>query len=73
MGSLFKSDTPEIKATRAPTEADTTVADAQKRARQSAMARSGRASTVLSRNNQAQSQNGAGTSAYGSSLLGSAA
>ncbi|MFK4060737.1 MULTISPECIES: hypothetical protein [Brucella] len=73
MGGLFsKPDTPKVEATRAPTEADTTVADAQKRARQQAMARSGRASTVLTRSQQASSGGGAGTTSYGNSLLGSA-
>lgn len=74
MGSLFKSSTPEVTATRAPTESDATVADAQKRTRQAAIARSGRASTVLSRNNSSSSSSGgAGTTSYGNSLLGSAA
>lgn len=73
MGSLFGGGKTEVKATRAPTEGDAATQDAERRTRAAAMARSGRASTVLSRNNSSSnSSGGAGTTSYGNSLLGSA-
>lgn len=74
MGGLFKKPQPQ-PVQRMPDTEDPAVLEAKKRAAGAAQARSGRASTVLT--NRAQAANsaaagGAGTTAYKSSLLGSA-
>lgn len=75
MGKLFGSKPTPAPVQRMPDTEDPAVLEAKKRAAGAAQARSGRASTVLT--NRAQAANapaagGAGTTAYKSSLLGSA-
>lgn len=76
MGGLFKTDKPKVTpVSRMPDTEDPAVLEAKKRAAGAAQARSGRASTMLSSRVQAANApqtSGAGTSAYKSSLLGSA-
>jgi hypothetical protein len=77
MGGLFKSKTPKpTPVQRMPDEEDPTVVEARRRAAADAQARSGRTSTVLSRNRSAGASAGAGaqagTQAYKNSLLGQA-
>jgi hypothetical protein len=76
MGGLFKSKAPEpAKVTRMPDEEDPSVVEARRRAAADAQARSGRTSTVLSRNRSRTATPAgtqAGTTAYKNSLLGQA-
>lgn len=75
MGGLFgKKPTPQ-PVQRMPDTEDPAVLEAKKRAAAASQARSGRASTMLSSRAQATNapaSGGAGTTAYKSSLLGSA-
>lgn len=75
MGGLFgKKPTPQ-PVQRMPDTEDPAVLEAKKRAAGAAQARSGRSSTMLSTRGQgasAPASNGAGTTAYKASLLGSA-
>jgi len=73
MGSLFSKPKVDKQVQRMPDEEDPVVLDAQARQRAAVQARSGRASTMLSRNNRSNGNGtGAGTGAYGNSLLGQA-
>lgn len=77
MGGLFgKKQTPQ-PVQRMPDTEDPAVLEAKKRAAGAAQARSGRASTMLSTRAQTANTpavgNGAGTTAYKASALGSAA
>jgi hypothetical protein len=68
MSSLFGKAPKPAAPTPMPVPDDAASLAAQQRQRQQIAARSGRASTMLSRNNGGS----AGTSAYGNSLLGQA-
>lgn len=77
MGGLFggKTATPApTPVKRMPDEEDPAVKEARRRTAAESQTRSGRASTVLSRNNRSNQSSGgnAGTSAYTNSLLGQA-
>lgn len=66
MGSLFKTKPPEV--VRMPDMQDPVVKQSESRKRREIAARSGRQSTMLSRN----AGGDAGTRSYANSLLGSA-
>lgn len=75
MGKLFGGKPTPQPVQRMPDTEDPAVLEAKKRAAGAAQARSGRSSTMLSTRGQAANApapNGAGTTAYKSSLLGSA-
>lgn len=75
MGKLFGDKPKPQPVQRMPDTEDPAVLEAKKRAAAATQARSGRASTMLSSRAQAAnapSTSGAGTTAYKSSLLGSA-
>jgi hypothetical protein len=74
MGKLFSGgDTPKpTPVAKMPDPEDPQVKEAARRKALAVTQRSGRASTVLSRSNSGNASSGAGTQAYGNSLLGQA-
>lgn len=74
MGGLFGSKTPKAEPVqRMPDAEDPALKEAKRRAAASASARSGRASTVMSRTNRATTDASASSgTAYRNSFLGSA-
>ncbi|WP_420961067.1 hypothetical protein [Brucella sp. IR073] len=70
MGSLFKKP-PKPEPVRMPDEEDPQTQEAEAQRRRQIAARSGRTSTMLSRQNGSRSAS-PGTTAYGNSFLGQA-